>query len=75
MVATMKQIEVKALENAIIEYGGNVTKACRALKISRDKAYRMIDKSQRLQDLLREMGYASESGDDDDDDDEDDEEE
>jgi hypothetical protein len=73
MVATMKKIVVKALEKAIIEYDGNVTKACRALEISRDKAYRMIDKSQRLQDLLREMGYAGQSsGSDDDDDDLDD---
>jgi transcriptional regulator with PAS, ATPase and Fis domain len=38
------QIEKEMLENALREAGGNVSKACRALNISRDTFYRKMKK-------------------------------
>lgn len=45
-VATMNELEAKAIENAIVQYRGNLTEAAKALGIGRATLYRKVKQYQ-----------------------------
>lgn len=45
-VATMDELEAKAIENAIVQYRGNLTEAAKALGIGRATLYRKVKQYQ-----------------------------